>query len=147
MFDLKKPTGRVSIGRPQGGGKEVITIEIMDDVSRVTFVHAELDYESFTRLITGQAHIPCEFYTRGLDLIGTTAENKVERVTVPQNIGRRDSEAAAKLLAPYEVDGWIGDRDDLWNHHRGSQGVQRVTFRRHVRADGTPVIKGVAKNG
>lgn len=74
-------------------------------------------------------------------LIGSTSENKQVIVNVPEGMYSRDADALRAILAPLEVDGWRGDTSDLTNGHRSAgRGKQTVTFRRHVWADGSPVL-------
>ena len=134
--------GSVHFGRPQGDSCDYISIEITDDTSRIQFIEARIKYADFTHAITGHGGQPITFETRGLNLIGTRHEYKTEIVPFDCYAYRGDTAAQTKALAPFEVDGWEGRRDDLTNGHCSHErGFQRVHFSRHVDPKtGKPVI-------
>lgn len=100
-----------------------------------------MDFESFSKALLGQGNMPIEFQLRGLDKVGKKYEYKTEEVYVRTN-GPEDRENAIELAVRFEeVDGWIGDRNDCYNHHkflrRDSKGndnydVYSVSYRRWV---------------
>lgn len=134
--------GSIHFGRPQGDSCDYITIEITDELSRVQFVEARIKYADFAHAITGHGDQPVTFALRGIQLVGTRAEYKGERVPFDCYANRADQAAKTRALAPFEVDGWKGSPDDLTNGHcTAERGFQRVTFRRHVNATtGQPVV-------
>lgn len=140
---MKQLIGSLSIGNPQGGrhdGKEVITIEVTDELSGARFLDVEIDPAEMMLALRGRARTPCKFILRPL-LVGCKFEHKTERVPFDKYSTNKDEIAAA--LAPYEIDGWCGNRDDMTNGHRSSlhdgARTQTVSFRRYIGLDGKPV--------
>jgi hypothetical protein len=131
---------KVWAGRSSNG---VYGIRIEDVKSGVAFVEIELTGEQFAEMITSKSTDGLASY-RALDRVGLRAEHKTE--CVPFHCYRQYDDEAAQTaaLAPFEVDGWRAQRDDLRNGHRTVKDVavptQRVTFHRHVHDDGTPYI-------
>lgn len=132
----KKLKGGLSITRPSGNvGPEYIQISVNDDLSSTQFVTVRVPLAAFAAAITGLGHVECEFDLRP-DLIGMKRENKEEWIAsepLPYTMeGLARENLAAPLLAPFEVDGWKGRVDDLFNHHRRNREGARVTFVRYV---------------
>jgi hypothetical protein len=132
--------GKFTISRVQSNvGDDYIQIQFVEVNSGARFVAARIDLESFALAITGQASLPCDLDIRGLDRLGKKHEVKTEIVSYE---GARFTDdlrvdpAAIAALAPYEVDGWKGRVEDLFNHHNRSGPLCRVTFDRWV--DGQP---------
>lgn len=110
--------GRISIHRVHGGGEcDVVRIEIEDGASGLLLVRAELSLEELATAITGQGHRPCTLvaWPRNVERMGWTREIKHEVVPRPPR-GATPGDIDA-ILAPYEADGWIGDRYDITNHY------------------------------
>lgn len=111
--------GHVTISRPHGDQCNYINIEIVDKLSGIQFVECHIEYADFAEAITGLGHTDCNFILRGLDGVGKTRETKSEKVFVPcTTFGGERKEAAAKAIAKYEVDGWVGRVRDATNQHR-----------------------------
>ncbi len=114
--------GKISISRPHGHNCDYIQIRVKDVNSLVPFVDVQIKYADFTRALTGQGEIDCEFETRWLDLLGTIRENKTEVVLIPARKTRNERSVNRQIIrnaiAAHEVNGWRGDDDDAKNFHR-----------------------------
>lgn len=129
--------GKITISRPIGHDVESITIEIEDILSGVSFLSVQVGYANFTKALTGQGYIPCEFETRSLELIGKRRETKTERVFVPDGSYETRDKRAHNAVEQCEKDGWKGYYEDALNFHKRreveSNGAwYEVTFTRHV---------------
>jgi len=93
----------------------------------------------FASAVTGLGAQDAKLSIRGLNRIGSTFEVKREAVEfkapyLSTAYLLMRPPAVVEALAPFEVDGWIGDPSDLGNHHRRTKdGRQSVTFRRWVK--------------
>jgi hypothetical protein len=128
----------LSINRISGGdGERPMRIEITDDISGTIILRADFSLENFMRALTGQSAMEGVGKVFLAGPIGCTTETK--REALPRPKGNRDDGKEAKcLLKPFEVDGWVGSPNDLYNHHRwAADGKVSVMFRRYVRPDGT----------
>jgi hypothetical protein len=98
-------------------GTDIFRIEVEDDSSGIKFLEVELDAKTLMLALTAQ-YSECEFELRGVEHVGKTRETKKVVVALEQDV-RYDTtdEEKRALLAPYEVDGWIGHARDLGNHH------------------------------
>jgi hypothetical protein len=108
---------------------ETIRLRVIDDASSTVALQLELTPEQFALGLTGQANRPAK--ARWLTAnIGRAWETKTE--VVPIEGHPTYSEANKNLaLAPFEVDGWRGNRGDLGNPHKKlSGGGYRVDFYR-----------------
>jgi len=131
---MKLP-GQVTITRRSTPRGSEFVIAIIDRRSDVQFVEASLTAEEFALAISSLGHRPCTLNLNGLHNIGKLSEVKQEVVPIPEGVRYKDDDAATKILAPHEVDGWRAHRSDLWNgHRRAGKNAQTVTFRRHVDA-------------
>lgn len=135
----EKMKGTITISRPHGShGPEQVSIEVTDELSGTRVLTAKIPVEEFADVLFGSAHTPCEFDLYP-DLVGLKREHKEE--LVPFNGGyypaQDRAEVAAKAFAPFEVDGWEGRADDLFNHHRQGGGWSRVSFVRYVEPETT----------
>lgn len=120
--------GRINIARWSSNTEPYhgIRIEVVDGESRVHFLQVNMSVEEFALAITGCGERECEFELRGVDTVGKVREHKEEMVEFDRDvIYSRDRDAALLALKSYEVDGWIGDANDAFNHHR--QGAISVT--------------------
>lgn len=142
-----------------GGNQEVVEIFVEDALSGVRAFTLEIPHADLLRAVAASSGQKCMYSVGDTMLIGTTRESKRELVPFDcfqreRALGRRD-ERVTYALAPFEVDGWRGRSDDLWNPHkrimmadgrvrRGDQGGtphQEVVFVRFLR-DGVPVELG-----
>jgi len=134
--------GSVTISRRTSNQEPAaIVIAIEDSASGVVMVEASMNLADFASAITGLGAQDAKLSVRGLDRIGSTLE--VKREVVEFNAPHSSTAdllkrppAVVEALAPFEVDGWIGDPSDLGNHHRRTKdGRQSVTFRRWVKPE------------
>ena len=129
--------GRITISRPAGHDIDSITIEIEDTLSCVPFLSVQVGYANFTKALTGQGYIPCEFETRGLELIGKRRETKTVCIRVPDGPYETRDKRAHNAVKQCEKDGWKGRHEDALNFHRRKESDAggawyEVTFTRHV---------------
>ena len=128
--------GKISINRPSYSDidhPEVITIELTDATSGCRFLEVEIGVAEFAKALTGLSYTDCEFELNAKN-VGKVHEHQVVIVPVDSSYvphGMREK-IAARILKPFEVDGWKGQVDDLFNHHRYTPKGQRVTFHRYV---------------
>jgi hypothetical protein len=138
-----KGTCDVQISRATGHGGSVMHLAFTDSLSRVRLLEVEMTMEDFAKAITSMhmSNQPCEY--RGLDLIGTRREVKTEMVPweLTYSLGHVESYSPARpeeveALAPFEVDGWEANVQDLRNGHRvkrvAGKNHAQVSFHRHV---------------
>lgn len=135
MNHLKMP-GTITISRPRGNMEpEYVQIEVNDELSGSRCLSVRIPIPEFAEALFGAACRPCEFDLRP-DLVGLKHEWKEEFVPLDDSkYYFRDAEreaVAEKALAPFEVDGWKGRVDDLFNHHRRGKNGARVSFVRYV---------------
>lgn len=135
MSEMKD--GKISISRPQGNDTDYIQIEFYDDASGTQFLTAQIALDVFAEALTGLGHSPCKFDLRP-SLVGKLRQHKEETVPwggryVRESLERID--IASEAFAPFEVDGWTGRVDDLFNHHRKTANGYRVLFTRYVDAE------------
>lgn len=141
--------GRIGISRASGPDGPYINIRVEDATSGVQFVDARMGLEDFGSVVTGTPR-SCTMEVRGAHLVGTHYEHKRVEIEVPQGIGSyRPAEEPLEdrlqaLLAPHEVAGWKGARNDLVNSHRTVRTGEGVTvksvhFGRFVDDEGYPV--------
>jgi len=122
--------GKITIGRPSySNGKEVITIELIDENSHTHFVEMEISYENFTKALMGQAHVDCEFKTRGLDVVGLIKEQKPLIFPVYNN-GSKDF--AEKVCQAHTDDGWTAS-----TYFRSQNSIRRIEGTDKYEAHGT----------
>lgn len=119
METLKLPVA-LTLSRPQGGNYDyqVIELQIEDRVSGVRFLEVRIALANFARLLTGQGCVAAMGEYAFMDSIGLIRETKTENVTIPTEYGRKLTEEALTALRVFEVDGWVGYKDDLRNMHR-----------------------------
>lgn len=114
-----------------------VRITVGDEASQIEFLEVRLTLEEFGTLLTGGREVDCEFKLKGAEKVGMISQNKEEIVPVPKEVRYstdREGALSAKLLAPFEVDGWKARKGDLFNHHRQTEDGYRVVFFRHVPA-------------
>lgn len=133
--------GRLTISRPSRmDGKETITIRLDDEASATEVIAIEVDAASFALALTGLGRMPVSFEAN-VQRLGLRREHREMIVPLPDPVPR-DEEALAGILAPYEVEGWVGRAGDLTNQHnrirdRAGNGA-RVIFERWVPMEQTP---------
>lgn len=135
---MKLP-GKISINRTTSNREEsYVSIEITDERSHIGFCRIKISMTEFGNAITGLSFRPCELDLLGLEKVGKFREYKEEVIYISSpSLLTSLKEKAAEVLAPYEIDGWIGSRDDLINHHRqftkdDGKSYARVGFVRFV---------------
>lgn len=134
----KKLKGGITISRPRGNmEQDYIEISVIDNLSGTQCVTVRIGLATFAEALTGLGHADCEFNFRP-ELVGMRRENKNEVVPCDHlpyaKEGLPRENLAAPLLAPFEVDGWKGRVDDLFNQHNRTKEGYRVTFVRYVPA-------------
>lgn len=133
----RKMKGSVSTNRPRGSGNpEYAQIDVNDELSGTRVLTVRIPLKDFAEALFGLAHVECEFDLNP-DLVGKKCEHKQEMVPIEDGLryADRSSPLAAKALAPFEVDGWKGRVDDLFNPHRRGGNSARVTFVRYVEVE------------
>jgi hypothetical protein len=136
----RKFTAVLQIGRPSGMREGVISIQIEDVASGCRILELDVPLADFAAALTGRYlnDVPGTYWPAP---VGARAEIKREVVPfdssgVPyaaERDGRYAHPAVDAALAPFEVDGWKGDRSDLFNGHRhAGDKLQKVKFRRLV---------------
>jgi hypothetical protein len=128
----------LEINRTSGGrDDQAISVRIGDDLSGCRILEVYFGLAEFMEILTGRSGISAEGEFYPDNPIGCTPEHKEEIVPRPKGYKRNDKEVA-KIVGPFEVDGWKARTDDLYNHHHwvGTERV-RVSFSRFVRPDGS----------
>jgi len=126
--------GKLSIARPSyGTGKEAIRIECQDAGSAMRVVGIEIGLEDFSRAITGQGDVYCEFeFSReAWARVGKVRQYEQRFIPQPEEYRPTAYEIAAHL-ARYEKDGWRGNPEDVTNPHRHRGKEVEVAFERWV---------------
>lgn len=136
---MKTLKGKITIGKTSSRDGDYVMIELEDSLSHCRVVEVRMSIEDFGQAILGLACQKCEFDLNDSGVIGKTHEYKEEVVPVPDDFnshGGNFEKLAAKALAPFEVDGWVGRKEDLKNFHRverkGNKISYRVSFVRYV---------------
>lgn len=127
-----KLKGKISITRPNSNVHgDYINITISDDTSGCEFVDLTMSMTDFAYCVTGMSHQDCSVEFRP-DNVGKTMEHKTISIPRPKSYGKDVSEIK-NLLAPHEVDGWVGNASDASNHHQwGPDDTVSVSFHRFV---------------
>lgn len=115
---------------------DTISITVIDAVSRCEFVEILVSVEDFGFAITGRSEVDCKVEFREKAPLGKRRETKVELIPEPKEYKEKPEEYVP-LLAPFEVEGWKGQVDTLYNSHNSATGpngesMRRVTFVRYV---------------
>lgn len=138
-----KIDAELTISRPRGANAECIAIRVTDATSGTRILELQIAPADFAEALVGLSNVKCDGHFYQDSPIGKTRENKTTRVKIPQKFRSIKVEerkaVAAKILKPFEVDGWIGNADDLFNHHRSSGEFQTVSFHRFVGGRGETV--------
>lgn len=104
----------------RGDGKDVILITVHDPQSACSAVTLKIGLEEFALALTSVARQPCEAEW-DVSKLGMKHEIRQEFVVyTPDFNASKEARALAeqRALAPFEKDGWLGDRNDLRNPHR-----------------------------
>ena len=129
---MKKLAGKISIVRSSSGRESWIEIEVGDAVSGCRLVDVKMELETFAEALFGRGYCECQLEYFDQCPVGQRREVKTEVVDASGLDWRKDTNEAERVLAPFEVDGWKGTVDDLYNHHRGPVNARRVGFVRFV---------------
>jgi hypothetical protein len=108
---------------------EFMGIEIIDEASYVSVVRIDISLEDFARCISGVSlmDIPAEFG----NLLKVGQQMEVKTIDIP-GLDLQTWKKRSVFVKQYEVDGWIADKEDGWNHHRSTKDGYKVHFRRWV---------------
>ncbi len=123
--------GTISIGLRRSNVEEpYYHLDLIDDASRTHCIQIKLTLEQFARALGNQGEVSCEFNIYPA-LVGKERQTKWETVLVsdPYHLTEAEIDAALK---PYEVEGWVAERDGFKNHHRFGAGSVRILFVRFV---------------
>jgi hypothetical protein len=115
-----KSKGKITIGQYNNYRNEdnlSVHIEIEDEQSRTRFLDIHMTPLDFAHAILGNGFIDCMFELRASN-VGKTKETKTEQVYMQNGSWKISEESKKNLIAPYEVDGWIGHLNDLGNSHK-----------------------------
>lgn len=126
---MKQLPGKITISRVSGSS-EYIRIVVVDEKSGCEIVEARLEFDEYARALTGEGRVNCRLRYNETSLIGKTKQTK--RVVVPCSPEERRDADLGKLLAPFEVDGWIGRIADLTNPHNREGDGYSVIFERWI---------------
>jgi len=138
-MEEKTHKGALTISRITSTNEaDFVQISLIDGTSHTLVCQIKMSINEFGSALLNMSHRPCEFDLIS-SVVGKKHEHKTELVPTPNHSFRRSIDLEDKLLSPFQVDGWIGRRDDLHNGHRHSQKdgqhFQRVTFVRYVDAE------------
>ena len=113
--------GKISIGKVTCYGsseEDYISIGVEDELSSISFLAVKMGLENFTKALMGLANVPVDFELRGIDRVGKRYEHKTEQVHIPHDVDGNHSDIFIdRAIANWEIDGWIGRREDCKNHH------------------------------
>lgn len=122
----KQLKGQVCITRDNHG---VIHISLQDGKSGIEAVEIHCTAANFANALM-HSTTPCKFTWRPR-LVGKKHECKVEKVEYDCNYDASKEAREQKItesLKPFEVNGWVGNRQDLENHHRLIRGAGKPTY-------------------
>lgn len=114
----KEFKGDLSIYRPSSNVRDdKIVIKVEDDSTGILVLKLEIGMAEFAACITGLGNADCTFVVSDcLDLIGKTRESAI--AIIPRlNCSKDDEEQIKAATEHLEVDGWIVDRQSIFNHH------------------------------
>ena len=126
-----KLAGKLSIARRTSNMEpEYFVIEVEDVASGIEAVTIRVSPADLALALSGRSNVPVEIEWH-TENVGMRAETKTEVVSCRGYDLTKAQKRAA--VAPFEVDGWRADVEDVGNRHRstGDSGY-RVTFRRWV---------------
>jgi hypothetical protein len=135
---MKLVKTQLTVFRPQrGDDREEIVIRLEDVISSCVIANIHISLEEFARVLTGRSNIDCTAEIFLDSPVGKKRECKDEVIVPRPKFDQENKKAISRVLAPYEVDGWKGREDDLFNSHRwrqaadGQDGIS-VSFVRYV---------------
>lgn len=129
----KTRTGGLTIGRRSCSNREdFVSISIVDSLSRLEVVEAQIPLKDFSRALLGLAEVPADILFEPDDRLGKKREHKQELVKIPKSPYEASLEEKLEALYEYEVDGWGAIHSDLSNKHGYEENGVRVTFERWV---------------
>lgn len=125
--------GKLSISRCTSNEGHSINIALIDQLSGVEVLDLDISVENFGFVVTGHGYVGCEFELHA-KYAGKLREHKTIEIEVDNPYRHRTPEEAAVILAPYEIDGWVGEARDLGNSHRTVRNgkAMMVLFERYV---------------
>ncbi len=101
--------GKITISRPSyGDGRDVINIQVRDDVSRIKFLDVEIDCADFARALTGLSETNCELTVRGLKSVGKVKIVETRTALCPTGLSGKES-LSKWLEDNKQEDGWTLD--------------------------------------
>ncbi|EMF8482790.1 hypothetical protein V4E48_004105 [Morganella morganii] len=101
--------GKITISRPSyGDGRDVINIQVRDNVSRIKFLDIEIDCADFARAVTGLSETDCRLSVRGLDSVGKIKITEARKALCPRGISGKEN-MTKWLHDNKQEDGWILD--------------------------------------
>ncbi len=129
--------GLISITKADGPNDQpLVHIRIMDTVSATIAADTFIEMKDLALALTGNAKIPCKLLID--ERVGLTQETKHETIVFSGDDPPSD-EQIEEAVKQYEVDGWIGHREDTKNQHRwgvyDKDRVCTVLYERHVKQD------------
>jgi hypothetical protein len=127
-----KLKGKLTISRIRKEDGFVMSMKVMDELSRSRFIEVEISPENLVLAITSLADQECEFELRSCDRVGKQHEVKVEYV---QGIRPNKKDFIMDFICavlPFEVDGWKADNQNDYNDHNMTEKGYKVIFHRWV---------------
>lgn len=151
-MEMVRLNGLITISRRIGNNEtEVrpIALVLIDDSSGLCICEILLSLEDFALVLTGQGRVACQVDLNRTDLFGKVLETKQELVLIPDDMlqssfsSSGDRQRLRTVVAEFEVDGWRGRDDDLFNHHNWRFGPDNrkaalVWFQRYVDSSTEP---------
>jgi hypothetical protein len=133
-----KVTFELEIHRALNGRDEFpISVQITDHTSSCRILQMDLGVEQFGEILFGRSGLRAEGELWLDNPIGCAPQHKNEAVPRPRKYPPIKQEED-KILAPFEIDGWRGNRSDLHNHHRWvDDKLVSVSFARFINPDGS----------
>lgn len=135
---MKKIKAKLGMSRAGMGEDSFMRMEIEDASSGIRFLELAIPMEAFAYLVSGLHGVEATGTLRGIEDVVKQRELKHELIALPDVMPYKeqdDVELVDEILAPYEVDGWVAYRPDLFNHHKRESDYQRVSFHRCVEVD------------
>jgi hypothetical protein len=136
---LKQLEGRITISRTTSNKSEdKVTINITDASTGCCLLKTSMSVEGFGFAVTGLGFQKCDvdLYQEACAIAGYVREHKHELLPQPEMYkGRYTEDEIQAMLTPYEIDGWEGRSEDLFNSHNSQGDKVRVLFVRYVPTD------------
>lgn len=137
---MNKPLkGELTISRYSS--TDTIKVTVYDCASGCEVAEIELSAKDLAMALTGLGNVDCSFELHA-KYAGMEYQHKTVEIQVPVSTGRISNEQAKDLVAPFEIEGWLGRLSDLSNpHRRNKDGTYKVHFGRYMDpATGQPVL-------